>query len=589
MSWPVLILIGACVLTGVAGAAALALAAAKMRQARSAGRAGAPGHDEAAMTAGPPPATDGDAETTERLARDRAALDERSRALEQADRLRNQLISKMSHDLRTPLNSVITLSQLLHEGTTGPLGFEQRKYVEIIHRSGRTLLALINDVLDLAYAEAGRLEIDAAPVDIRSVVQAVTASAAEMGRTKGLPFHVNAPREALLARADEERLRQVLLNIAEHAIHETANGYVELSVDGDPQRIAIRISDTGPGRTKPIRGASFDDYLAGATGPAPGLGLILAGKLVGLMGGTLTVDSAAGEGTTFTIALPRMADDARDAAAREGEPPPAEPATGHVLLIEDDDLERRRVAALLERAGYDLSLASSGDEGLNLLRDGRFDAVVLDLVMPGMSGLDVLRAARADERLSSIPFVVLSALYMTRSEREVLGPTVAGVVRKGEGIGDELTGHLRRAIDRRGPTTSHTPGPFTPPARNARVLIVEDNDDNLFTIKQVLTALPVSIETARTGREAIDICRRRPPDLILMDVELPGISGLEASRGIRELPDCADIPIIALTADALTGDRERVMAARCSEYLAKPVKPGDVVSAVTRALQLEIH
>ena len=578
MSWSILILVGVCVLTGIVGIAALARASEKLRQARATSRATPAAQDAQ------------DAQAAQGLARDRAALDERGRALEQADRMRNQLIAKMSHDLRTPLNSIITLSQLLHEGTTGRLGFEQRKYVEIVNRNGRTLLALINDVLDLSYAESGRLEVDAAPVDVRSVIQGVSAAAVEIGRRKGLPFHVNAPREPLLARADEERLRQVLVNIAEHAINETANGYVELSVDSDPQRITIRISDTGPGREKPLQGAAFEDYLTGVTGPAPGLGLILAGKLSGLMGGTLTVDSAAGDGTTFTMILPRIADDAR-LPARQGEAAPEGATTGHVLLIEDDDLERRRVAELLERAGYELTLASAGDEGLSLLRDGHFDAGVLDLVMPGMSGLDVLRAARADERLSSVPFVVLSALYMTKSEREVLGPSVAGLVRKGEGIGDELTGHLRRAIDRKGSERALTPEAALTPvaARTARVLIVEDNDDNLFTIKQVLTSLPVTVETARTGREAIELCRRHAPDLILMDVELPGMSGLDASRGIRELPDCADIPIIALTAEALAGDRERVLAARCSEYLAKPVKPGDVVSAVTRALQLEIH
>jgi CheY-like chemotaxis protein len=125
--------------------------------------------------------------------------------------------------------------------------------------------------------------------------------------------------------------------------------------------------------------------------------------------------------------------------------------------------------------------------------------------------------------------------------------------------------------------------------RPARVLVVDDNADNLFAIKQILASLPVTIETATSGPEAIELCRRRRPDVIMMDVQLPGLSGLDASRAIRELPDCRDIPIIALTADAMQGDRERVMAAQCSDYLAKPVRPVDVVSAVTRALQIQFH
>ena len=224
----------------------------------------------------------------------------------------------------------------------------------------------------------------------------------------------------------------------------------------------IRVSDTGAGSNPELRHADFDVFLTQPADRAPGPGLILAGKLTQLMGGTLVVDSAPGEGTTFSLSLPRSTDGS--AAERAAEPAvtraPISPA--HVLLIEDDELERQRVADLLQNAGYRVSVASSGQDGLNSLREGRFDAVVLDLVMPGMTGLDVLRAARADERLSSVPFVVLSALYMTRSEREVLGPTVAAVVRKGEGIGDELTLHLSRALASR--TAAEPPPPRCPPS-----------------------------------------------------------------------------------------------------------------------------
>ncbi len=211
------------------------------------------------------------------------------------DRLRSVLLSRMSHDLRSPLNSVITLSQLLAEGGAGPLSSDQRSYVEVINRNGRTLLGLINNILELAAGET------------------------------------------------------------EQANAEPANG-----------------------------------------------------------------DHAGGE--------------------------PPGPPHGAVLLIEDDGMERQRVGGLLERAGFSVTPASSGDEGLGLLRSRRFDAVVLDLVMPGLTGLDVLRAARVEERLAEVPFIVLSALYMTKTERAVLGPGVVSVVRKGDVTSDELTLALRRAI-----------------------------------------------------------------------------------------------------------------------------------------------
>lgn len=557
---------------------------------------------DAAPTLVPPPPV---AQTTPPTGGARAAEDERLRAEREeiarrgaeleagrgafatAERVRNLMISKLSHEVRTPLNSIITLSQLLGDGTSGPLAPDQRRYVEVIHRSGMTLLGLINDVLDISHIESGRMDLQMGAVDVRALIRGVGAASEERARGKGLPVHLNPPRAPTLAHADEDRLRQVLSALVEHAIVETTNGYVELSSESDDRQVIIRVSDTGPGASPELRRAGFEVFLTQPTDRPPSPGLILAGKLTQLMGGTLVVDSAPGEGTTFSLSFPRSTDGG--AAARAPEPAvtraPISPA--HVLLIEDDELERQRVADLLQTAGYRISVASSGQDGLNNLREGRFDAVVLDLVMPGMTGLDVLRAARADEHLSSIPFVVLSALYMTRSEREVLGPTVAAVVRKGEGTGDELTEHLARALSAR--STSGAPAPQQPAERLARVLLVEDDDENLFAIEQVLASLPVAIETAATGKDAVEICRRRAPDLILMDVELPGASGLDVSADIRRLPECADIPIIALTT---TGDRaERAQSGNggCDAYLSKPVKPGDVMNAVTRALQLGIH
>jgi len=534
-----------------------------------------------------------DAAEDERLRAERAELDRRSTAVEAsrtalatAERVRNLMISKLSHEVRTPLNSIITLSQLLGDGTTGPLAPDQRRYIEVIHRSGTTLLGLINDVLDVAHIEAGRMDLQMGAVDVRPLIRGVGAAGEERARSKGLPLHLNPPRAPLLAHADEDRLRQALAALVDHAIQETTNGYVELSSDGDDRYVTIRVSDTGAGSSPELRHAEFDAFLTQPADRPPGPGLILAGKLTQLMGGTLVVDSAPGEGTTFSLSLPRSTDGGATQRASEPAATRAPITPAHVLLIEDDELERQRVADLLQSAGYRVSVASSGQDGLNNLREGRFDAVVLDLVMPGMTGLDVLRAARADEHLSSVPFVVLSALYMTRSEREVLGPTVAAVVRKGEGTGDDLTEQLARALAAR--TAAEPPTPM-PAERLARVLVIEEDDDNLFAIEQVLASLPVAIETAATGKEAIEICRRRPPDLILMDVELPGVSGLDVSADIRRLPDCADIPIIALTATADRAPRSETPGGGCDAYLSKPVKPGDVVNAVTRALQLGIH
>jgi CheY-like chemotaxis protein len=187
---------------------------------------------------------------------------------------------------------------------------------------------------------------------------------------------------------------------------------------------------------------------------------------------------------------------------------------------------------------------------------------------------------------------VLSALYMTKGEREVLGPSVVGVLRKGDSSVQELASQLRRAIT--GTATGRgaaAPAPRERPSAStrARVLVVEDNVDNLYTIERVLASLPVTMETASSGPEALETCRQHPPDLIMMDMELPGMSGLDASRAIHALPACARVPIIALAADEEPADPARAPTEQWSGYLSKPVQPLDVVSAVTRALQLAAH
>jgi CheY-like chemotaxis protein len=291
----------------------------------------------------------------------------------------------------------------------------------------------------------------------------------------------------VLARADEHRLAQVVHHLVEYAISETRNGYVEIAVAGgtDPQQGTIRIHDTAEGLPEAARRAlsedpqELDPFIVGEGGfaepPPVSLPLLLAARLAKLMNLRIGVQSSVADGVSFEIALPLVTEEA--AAVAWQTPAPAGDGgrdrlshirpSGRVLLIEDDLYERRRVGGIIESLGYRVTLAASGDEGLALLQDGHFDAVVLDLVMPGMSGLDVLRAARTEQRLGDVPFIVLSALYMTKGERAVLGPRVTDVVRKGDTTSEELAIALRRAIahatEESRPTpddgASHAPGP----------------------------------------------------------------------------------------------------------------------------------
>jgi signal transduction histidine kinase/CheY-like chemotaxis protein len=391
---------------------------------------------------------------------------------QRAERLRNLLLTRMSHDLRTPLNSMITLAQLMVEENSGSLSNEQRRYLEVIHRNGQNLLALINDILDLSAVESGQVDLDVGVVNLTALVRDVASSCQPAARHKGIPLHVSLQSdtqrdsgpEAVVVQSDPDRLRQVIQHLVQHGIAETQNGYVEmvLTKENEPPQARLRIHDTGEGLSDAARRAltedfrDLDTFILGegrfAAPPAESLPLLLAARLSRRMGLRIGVQSSSADGVSFELTLPLAGADARIEAPQQAAPEgasavrPSRPLSGHVLLIEDDLLERRRVAGQLEALGYDVTLAASGEEGLALLRDGHFDAVVLDLVMPGMSGLEVLRAARNDERLVDVPFVVLSALYMTRTERDVLGPKVTDVVRKGDATADELEVAIARAI-----------------------------------------------------------------------------------------------------------------------------------------------
>jgi CheY-like chemotaxis protein len=355
------------------------------------------------------------------------------------------LLLRMSHDLRSPLGSLVTLCQLLVEGDAGPLSMKQRQYVEVIRRSGQSVLGLVDDILDLAAVESGRSEIDVDTLDLAALVRQVADSHEAAGREKGIPIQVSLRRESLPASADEKRLRHLLERMVEYLLSTTEHGYVEIAVDDAAEKAVVRVRNTHDGLSESARrtlALAYQDGDDSDEGAAP-LPIAIAARLARRIGLPIEVRTGDEEGLSLELAVPLAEAGARvspDAARLR------HAAGARILLIDDDAAERSHVTARLEEGGYAVTAASSGSEGLALLRDGQFDAVVLDLVMPGMSGLEVLRAARADERLAVLPFVVLSALYITRSERSVLGPAVASVVRKGDGTADELLRALDRAL-----------------------------------------------------------------------------------------------------------------------------------------------
>jgi signal transduction histidine kinase/CheY-like chemotaxis protein len=518
------------------------------------------------------------------LEEQRRELEEKTRRSEEADRLKSAFIANMSHEIRTPLNSVLALSQLLRDGMAGPLTNDQRNYLEVIERNGQGLLRLINDILDLSRIEAGHLEMDVRSVELEPVVRAAVSALAPLGEAKGLEVQVKVPPGLPPVRCDVDRVQQVLTNLVGNAIKFTEVGTVMVTAEEQGQAVAIVVTDTGVGIPQALTGKIFQEFfqvdqtLARRQG-GTGLGLAIASRLAHLMGGDIKVQSLVGHGSRFTLTLPQagLADE-EEAEAAEAEDV-STPLEGTVLVVDDDGKDRLAAAALLEGTGLAVVEAGSGDEAMRLLAERRFDAVVLDLFMTGLNGFDVLGEVRQDPRLAQVPFIVLTAHDLTSGDRESLSGSVFGFVRKGESMRAGLAATVRKAVKMRG-----RPSPAPAPPRSATILIVEDNEDNLFTLRQILNRVAVDVAAVAGGREAIEYCRRRRPDLIIMDVQMPGMSGLQATGAIRALPGGAAIPIVALTAQAMKGDRERILAAGCDEYLAKPVQPNEMLAVVERLL-----
>lgn len=362
---------------------------------------------------------------------------------------RDALLLRLSHDLRAPLGSVVTLCQLLLDGDAGPLSMKQHQYVEVIRRGGQTVLALVDDMLDLVAIDSGRSDVEPELADVAALARQVADAAHPLAREKGIPIQVSAPSRAVAARVDARRLRHILSRMVEHVVSATDHGYVEVDVEPADGTVEVAIRNTRDGLSETARRMleAHVDLEAPATSAAElqaPLPLTVAARLARKLGSPIALRRADDEGLSLALSVPLAGDGAalglapaEDSPARTG---------GRVLLIDDDAAERAQVTSRLEASGYAVLAVSSGEEGLRLMRQHPFDAVVLDLVMPGLSGLEVLRAARADGRLSHLPFVVLSAMYMTRAERAVLGPGVAGVVRKGDVSGDELLRAVERAL-----------------------------------------------------------------------------------------------------------------------------------------------
>ena len=503
-------------------------------------------------------------------------LEEAMQQAETANHAKSAFLANMSHELRTPLNAIIGLTEMM---VSNAARFGTDKALEPlrrVHRAGKHLLELINQVLDLSKIEAGKVELNPELINVPRLVDEVVGTARSLAEQNNNSLSVECPGDIDPLYVDALRLRQILLNLLSNSCKFTKNGKISVRVApisaNGREWFGFAVSDSGIGMSADQLDKLFEEFTQGDQSTArryggTGLGLAITRRLCRMMDGDVSVTSELGKGSTFVVRLPADSANRIETVAATADIEDEPRTCGDcVLVIDDDATARELIANHLREEGFSVATANSGRDGLRRAGEVRPMAITLDVLMPDLDGWTVLAALRGNPELADIPVVMA---------------TVTDQQRKGMALG--AAGYLTKPIDR--DQLIALLRPFQARVRRTRVLMVEDDPAQRMSIRSVLEPQQWRVTEADNGRVALDLLAKEIPDIILIDLMMPEMDGFDLIAALRKQPDWRRIPVIVITAlDLTVADRARLNSGVEGILLKSSFDPAHLVQTVRQAV-----